>query len=71
MKSGPDIDYANLQVKAAEERAEEAWTLTKSYQESNDKVWSELLRCFDRRSLTSFTGDESAEGDQHWVCDGA
>ena len=65
------MDYANLRVKAAEEKAEEAWALTKSYQESNDKVWSELLRGFDRRSLTSFTGDESAEGDQHRVCDRA
>ena len=58
-------------MKAAEERAEEAWALTKLYQELNDKVWSELLRGFDRRSLTSFTGDELAEGDQHWVRDGA
>ena len=60
-----------MRVKAAEERAEEAWALTKSYQESNHKVWSELLWCFDQRSLTSFTGDELAEGDQHQVCDGA
>ena len=32
------LDYANLRVKATEERAEEAWALTKLYQESNDKV---------------------------------
>ena len=55
----------------AEERAEEAWALTKSYQELNDKVWSELLRGFDRRSLTSFTGDVVTEGPQPWVCVGA
>jgi hypothetical protein len=33
-----NLDYANLRVKAAEERANEAWALVKSYQESNDKV---------------------------------
>ena len=31
-------DYANLRARAAEEKAEEAWALVKSYQESNDKV---------------------------------
>ena len=31
-------NYANLRAKAAEEWAEEVWALTKSYQESNDKV---------------------------------
>ena len=49
-------------MKAAEERAKEAWALAKSYQESNDKVWSELLRGFDRRSLTSISGDGTTEG---------
>ena len=33
-----NLDYVNLQARAAEEKAEEAWALVKSYQESNDKV---------------------------------
>ena len=33
----------DLWVRAAEKRAEEAWVLAKSYQESNDKVQVKLL----------------------------
>ena len=33
-----NLEYANLQVRAAKEKAEEAWALVRSYQESNDKV---------------------------------
>ena len=33
-----NLDYVNLRVRAAEEKAEEAWALVKSYQELNDKV---------------------------------
>ena len=33
-----NLDYANLQTRAVEERVEEAWALVKFYQESNDKV---------------------------------
>ena len=33
-----NLDYANLRARAAKEKAEEAWALVKSYQESNDKV---------------------------------
>ena len=33
-----NLDYANLRARAAEEKAEEAWALVMSYQESNDKV---------------------------------
>ena len=58
-------------MKAAEERAEEAWAFSKSYQESNNKVWSELLRGFDQRSLTSISGDGTTEGSQLGVRDRA
>ena len=33
-----NLDYVNLWARAAEEKAEEAWALVKSYQELNDKV---------------------------------
>ena len=33
-----NLEYVNLRARAAEEKAEEAWALVKSYQESNDKV---------------------------------
>jgi hypothetical protein len=32
------VEYAELRAQHAEERAEEAWALVKSYQESNNKV---------------------------------
>ena len=39
-----NLDYMNLWVKAAKERAKEVWASTKSYQESNDKVHVKLLQ---------------------------
>ena len=33
-----NLEYANLQARAAEGKAEEAWALVKSYQEANNKV---------------------------------